>query len=314
MVNLALVIDGSDVMADFRADEVFEGWGTDKSIIRRAERFAEAAKPSLFSPEAATRLYLRDTSSIKSMTTVFEDAGDSVDFIYSGFVIIAPGANRNSTKKLEKLVSNAGGTVIASKSKDGTSNVETMLKDLYVPSHVKGFLSDHVGSSVDKLIPIYKAVYKLGKKQQSNISIEDMLIRVSPNAGEIPPWDIEAPLLKGDVTAAIRTARRVMVNSHPVLVISVLKNSLSRLHRIRMMTAAGVTDDKEIIKATGNMSPKQASFLIGRAKKYSLAQTGGFVSTIADYEDRIKGKEPLDNHTQIEVMLVKIAMIAQGAQ
>lgn len=308
-IKLALIIDGSDSVADFRADLLFEKWGTNPKAIKRAEKFADAAKPSLFSTDVATRLYLKNIESIHQMTRVLAEEKGEPEFIYNGFLMVAPAANRNSTKKLEKLVVDAGGMVIASKAKDNTSTVETMLTELHLSSDVKSFLKDHTGSSVDKLIPIYRTVHHLTPQQQAGVSVQDILIRISPKAGEIPPWEIEEHLFNKDSTKAIETARRVMANSHPVLVVSVLKNSLTRLHRIRFMLEAGITDKKEIMKATGNMSPGQAGFLIKRAQRLSLEQTLRISQAIVDCEDNIKGKQPTDAYANIEIMITKIIAV-----
>lgn len=305
-MKLALIIDNSEPVADFRADLIFEKWGTEPKSIKRAERFVDAGKPSLFSSDVATRLYLTSTDAIRQMTKILTEAKGEPDFIHSGFLMVAPGANRNATKKMEKLITDIGGEVIASKAKDGTSTVETMLSELSLSPDVKGFLKDHTGSSVEKLIPIYRTVHTLSPKQQSGISVEDILIRISPKAGEIPPWEIEEHLFSKNTTKAIETARRVMLNSHPVLVVSILKTSFSRLHRIRFMLSAGVSDRKDIMKATGNMSPGQAGFLTKRANRLTLAQTTKMVQAVADCEDNIKGKEPTDAYANIEIMLTKI--------
>lgn len=285
---------------------ILDQWGVDPKTVVRAEKFADAAKPSLFSNDVSTRLYLQSTEDIKKITTVFTESDGDYDFVHSGFVMIAVGANRNSTKKLEAMVSKSGGTVIASKSKDGVSTVETMLSELHLSREVEQFLSGHVGSSVEKLIPIHRTVSRLSPKQQSRISVEDMVIRISPNAGEIPPWELEKPLFDRKATETVESARRILTNSHPILVLSVLKNSLTRLHRIRMMLASGVSDENTIMQAAGNMSKSQASFLIRRAKGLSLDQTAKMAEIIADYEDKMKGKEPTDPYVSMEIMLMKL--------
>lgn len=57
---------------------------------------------------------------------------------------------------------------------------------------------------------------------QPKVSVEDIALRMPLPPGSIPPWEIEKPLMDGDVTEAITTWRRISQNSHPLLLLASL--------------------------------------------------------------------------------------------
>lgn len=302
--RLALVIDNSRVVADYRVNEIFAGWGLEADRTKRAETFSERAIPSLFDDVVATRLNLSNADEAKRMVKIIETEG--TDFIADGFVIIAVGVNRNSLKKLEKLVVDNGGTVYATKASDGASNVSSLLNEFYFSREVKTFLKEHVGNSVEMLIPILKTVSSLKPEQQKRIQLEDILLRISPDEGEIEPWAVENHILAGDVSEAIRTLRRITKHSHELVPLSILKKNFSLMHNIKMLTISAKMSAKELAEILP-ASEKQIQF-IQRKKLAGLnvSDTTMMIQHVAETEAKMKGGSVTNVAVEMEILVVKL--------
>lgn len=303
--KLALVIDGSRVVADYRVDEILKNWGLAPDKVKQAESFSERAMPSLFDDVIATRLNLSKADEVKRMNKIIET--DGIDFISDGFVIVAVGINRNSLRRLEKLVGENDGFVIASKSSDGASNVSTLLQEFSFSREVRDFLKDHVGNSVEMLIPILKTVSSLSAGQQKKIGIEDILIRISPEEGEIAPWAIENHIIDGNVSEAIRTFRRITNHSHELVPLSILKKSFSLMHRINMLTLSSQKMQPKQIAEILSASEKQVQF-IKRKKMAGLtvSDTTMMLQLIGETEAKMKGGSATNGIIEMEILLTKL--------
>lgn len=307
----ALVVEGNDAVADYRVDRWIEKHGWEKNEFARAETFAQRAKPDLFGGRVLTALTLDSQDDVKRMVSVLKDAEKqgSYDFIGDGFIIIVRKITRRGTKALENAVQRAGGELLVSSAKDAVSTVSTMLAELHLQQEVKDFLQDHVGNSVEKLIPIMRTVHHLPPRAQGYVSLEDMLIRVSPSAGEIEPWGLEKAIMAGNTAESIRLLRRIVATSSPMFPLHILKSSLSVLHQVKCMVAVGVDDGKEVSSSLG-ISANQASYIIRyKAKKVSMQQTIQAVELVAYYESKMKGGEAIDPMMNMEVLVARLSRL-----
>lgn len=308
--KFVLIIDGNEVVADYRADEAFERLKIENTYVVRADSFSQKAKKSLFGGIVATRLYLHTKEDVQSMVKILEQykkEDKPLDFVGDAFVLVLhPKVNRNSTKKLEKLSEELGARLVISKASDATSNVESLLSELYLSSSIKVFLKDHVGNSVDKLIPVMKIVEKLSQRQQENISLEDILIRISPKKGEIEPWGIEDAILKGNTTEAIKQLRRVSKTSSFLIPLAILKKNFTNMHTILALKQSNITDKNKIASITG-MSPAQAGYVSkAKASKMTLENSTRILELIAEYENKVKGGESTDPEINTEILIARL--------
>lgn len=309
-MRLGIIVDSSKVVAEYKAEKVLSTWELEMSEMKKATSFSERATPSLFTTDVSTLLTLDSAASVKSMNEILKKyikEKKKLDFIYSGFLILAIGVNRTSTKALEKSITELGGTVDAiSKKDEGSTSVQRLLNDVNLNRQTEEFVKDHVGESVDKLITVLRIVEDIPKDKQQYITIESLAMRMSGGHGQIEPWGVERAILNGNVTKAVQETRRVLEHSAPHLLVAILKRNFTMMMHLKSLESTGVTDRKVHMETTGIRSPGQYNAVKGKSRKVSLPDIMKIVEIIAEYEAKMKGAEVTDADLNMEILVVRL--------
>lgn len=310
-MKLALILDKSSAFRDFQRASILKQWQSDFDV-QRVNSLDEVGQETIFGNPPTAVMELDDISTVKKLVKDLESYSSTKELNHKlryGLVLVS-GANRNSTKKLEQIVNYLGGCVIMAKesSKDKSSVTTKLLSTLSLGRDEKRFLEDYVADDYDSLLSLLRSLETLTPKQQSMITVADLMIRLPQPPGSIPPWEIEKPLMQGDVSKTIAVYRRVILHSHPLVVLSVLRNKIQLMWRIAVLERYHSITNREQLSTVLSVSNSYALKLAqNMSRQLGLGVCQKLTELIAQAETDLKGGSQADNSVTMELLLVKIA-------
>lgn len=311
MVNIAIIADKSEAYVAFERDRVIKDWGFEWAGTRNIQQLSEAGAASLFGDAPLSILALEDKEQVKQAAEKMKSATQE-EFSRWGKpgVIMLTSVDRTSTKTLEKLIADNGGSVILAKenSKDKNSPAERLVNELSLSRESRAFLKDFAGDNYSSILSLLKTLGDLTAEQQKRITVDDLIVRLPQAPGAIPPWEIEPAILRGDTTKAIELYRRVALTSHLLIVMRILKNKFHLVFR-----TASILDNhpnaglEQVAKALGvpNNYPLRLAF--DAAKRFGPAKSLQNLEIIASTEAKVKGGSSGDPHVAMETMIIRLS-------
>ena len=311
-LRLVLLLDKSEPWLNYTRKQVLSSWGVDSDDdVTVAENMSVVGAPDLFGDIPVCTMLLTEVEQVKSLVNdlnaVVKD-GSLADRMSAGLVIMCS-VNRNSTKKLESLVSRNGGRVVTTKetSKDRSPAALRMLKSLSIPSDVKSFLVDYAGDDYSLIIPLIEELGSVSPRQQRLVTLDKIELRLAKSAGSLTPWQIEKPLLKdNDPDETIKVFRRIIKHSHPLLVLRVLKNKMHLAYRVSALMSSGITELKEIADCLGVSNNYPLRIAYNFAKDFGLTQCQWILEQVVDAESKTMGASSADPVAHTEMMLARV--------
>lgn len=310
---IALIIDKSDAFINFQKDDFLEAWQVKPEEMKQVNRVGEAGGASLFGGTTAAILVLEDIDSVKQSVNDFvalEKAGTLTGKVSKGLLIVT-GVARNSTKKLEAFVEKHGGSVVTSAPAKGTkiSTVEHLLSPLNLNRSAKNFIVSYVGDDYEAVIPLVKTLSNLTSEQQFNVSEQDIYVRFPQAPGSVPPWNLEKPIMRGDVNEVIDVFRRVSQHSHFLVVLAVLRNKFTVGYKVSVLLDANPrTPDEVLVEASGS-NPRSLWAMKKFHKDHGTEKLEKALLEIARTEAKVKGESAAPPLPTMELMLVRLANI-----
>lgn len=309
-MKLVLILDKSSAFRDFQRASILKQWQSDTDV-QRVNSLDEVGQETIFGNPPTAVMELDDISTVKKLVKDLESYSSTKELNHKlryGLVLVS-GANRNSTKKLEQIVNHLGGRVILAKesSKDESSVTTKLLTNLSLGRDEKRFLEDYVAEDYDSLLSLLRSLETLTPKQQSMITVSDLMIRLPQPPGSIPPWEIEKPLMQGDVPETISVYRRIILHSHPLVVLSVLRNKIQLMWRIAALEHFhGITDRAQLSAVLSVSNSYALKLAQNMSRQLGLAVCQKLTELIAQAETDLKGGSQADNSVTMELLLVKI--------
>lgn len=328
-MRIALIVDKHEAYIAFERDRLLSEWGIDRDQVSSITSVNQAGHATLFGAAPLSVLSLNDKDEIQSALAILKDATpETLKRLSTPGLIMHSNANRNTTRSLEKTVSDLGGVVLESK---GSSKNDTptskIIDTLFIAPAAKKFLKEYIGDDYTSVLGLVRTVGKLSPKHQAAIGIEDLLVRLPQPPGAVPPWGIEPAILSGDVNKAIELYRRVSKTSHLLVVLSILKNKFYLVYKVAAILDSNPNaTTASVSKALSPEVPSNASkdvrdrlmkasvqdnyalkLALGTAKKIGLAKATGILELIASTEAKVKGGSSGDPHIFMERMIVSIA-------
>lgn len=309
---IALILDKSVPYLDFQKNMILEQWGKPLEETEVFDNFSAIGETTIFGDAPTAIVYLSDVDKTKKMVSFLQDY--EKDTLHDGLIICCSVA-RNSTKKLEAEISRLHGTIHTAKenSKDKTNIAEKMLDSLSISRDIKQFLISYAGDDYDTLIPLIKTISKTSDRQQSRMTLEDMLIRIPHSPGSIPPWEIEKPLWNMNSNDTIETYRRIIHHAHYLVVVSILKNKIVSMWKIASLLdiepRLSIQDVSNKLH-TPNNYPLKISY--DKAKKIGYEKLQNIVEIIALLESQLKGGSQAEADILVELTLIKIINILKA--
>ena len=310
-MKLALILDKSSAFRDFQRASILKQWQSDTDV-QRVNSLDEVGQETIFGNPPTAVMELDDIITVKKLVKDLESYSSKNELNHKlryGLVLVS-GANRNSTKKLEQIVNHLGGCVILAKesSKDKSSVTTKLLSNLSLGRSEKRFLEDYVAEDYDSLLSLLRSLETLTPKQQSMITVSDLMIRLPQPPGSIPPWEIEKPLMQGDAPETISVYRRIILHSHPLVVLSVLRNKMQLMWRIAVLEHFhGITDRAQLSAVLSVSNSYALKLAQNMSRQLGLDVCQKLTELIAQAETDLKGGSQADTSVTMELLLVQIA-------
>lgn len=314
-MKLALVVDKSQAFISFQRERIFTEWGADPKESKKVSRVQDAGGATLFGAGITSILELEDAEAVKSFVATVEglSRAEVLNKISSG-LFISTSVARTSTKKLETLVEKLGGEVILTTVPKGekVTVAEKLISDLNLNRDTKTFLLAYVGDDYEAVIPLVKTLSTLTPEKQYGVSEDDIFVRLPQPPGAVPPWEIEKPLLEGNVEKAIELFRRVAEHSHYLVVLKILNNKFQSAYRVSaLLTDKPKMSDGELAAAT-SVNPRQLWLYKKNHTTYGVEKLQRVVELLAKTEAQVKGGSGADSLVVMEAMLVRIAFLLRS--
>lgn len=305
-----LVVDKQPSFIDYQVASLLGG------RLETISALGQAGAISLFdTAPAPSLLELGSVEDVKKCAQQLKklDVGELEQRVGAGLAITTT-VSRTYTRGLEKAVSDLGGRVVLARkgAKDKTNPAQTMLAELNLKSEVKQFLLDYAGVSYELITPILSSLSKLPRDKQIRLSVESVDARLPKPPGALEPWEVEGPLLKGNVFDTISTYRRIRLHNHHLVVLAILKGKLQRAFRVSALLDGGVRKLPDIAEALGepNNYPLRLSYdLARRLDTDTLAKA---LQTVLEAEKDCKGASRVAHDVVMETMLVELAGLLGG--
>lgn len=321
-MKLALIIDKSQSYIDFQKDKIIEDWGINAASVELVQSLSEVGEMTLFGDTPTAVINSSDLNSFKDLSTSVENlvkskTPDQISEKFSHGLVITTTVARVSTKKLEKIVTDLGGSIILSKenAKDKTNPVVSLLQPLNLLPEVKKFIQDYAGDNYDMVLSVVRTISEIPEKSQKLISIDDILMRIPQAPGSIPPWEIEKPFMSGNIPELITMYRRIVTHSHGLVVVSILKNKITTSYKISSMiddyreekgTTPNVAEISKLLSIPNNY-PTKLSY--ESAKKIGFSKLSRIVELFYKLEANLKGGSNVDTNTLVEIELMRISKL-----
>lgn len=313
MTRIALIIDKSPSYLSYQVGEVLKSWGMEKESPDRVSSLSAVGVESLFDGVPCALMEITDLESWKKLSAAAEKlyADSPDDFIakVEHGLIITTTVSRASTKKLEALVSTMSGDVITAKAnaKDNTNVTGKLLRNLSIPRQVENFLVEFAAEDYDSILSVVASISTLPPQHQKRLTVDDVIIRLPSSPGSTPPWEIEKPLMKGDVPGTIEMYRRITNRSHGLVVLSIIKNKFTLSWRVAALLAVDSKMTSAAIAAALDVPNNYPLKLaIGTATRCGVETLTNVLTTVLAAESDVKGGSSAASGAVMENMLVKV--------
>lgn len=311
MAGLALILDSSESYINFQKQELLKKWNLKSSDVVTIERLAEAGGVTLFGDSPCSLISPKDSEDARQLVSDLNEQGVPV-----GGLIIVTDLPGNTTKKLRDTVTGLGGEIFAltpEAKKDKSKVSSSLLKDLNLNSQVKDFLIGYIGDDYESLLGLVRTLGDLTPEQQFRVTEEDVFIRLPQPPGAVPPWKIEQPLLRGNLTEVVDIYRRSAESSSPLVILAILNNKFRLSYRV----AAILADNPRIAapllaKALSVPNNYPLKLAMESARKHGRDKLQQVVDVLATVEADMKGNSAVNPISLMEVALIKIALILRA--
>lgn len=245
-MRLHLIVNSSRSYLSYLRDEKLREWGLTGQDLRSVESIAQANMVNMFGASGPAKIELQDKAGLDKLLRELEAIDESAaEKKLKQAVVISTTIPINSTKKLQSRISELGGTVDARSKTEQSSMGTDLFSGLKIKSEVKSFLLDWAGQEPESLIGIIRFLRGLSAEKQARVTLDTVLMQLSKESGELSPFGLEDPILKGRTAEAIAVARRAPMAPASSLLFSKLQTlyKAARLMEIEpSITADELTD------------------------------------------------------------------------
>lgn len=309
-VNIALIIDKAEAYVNFQKVKLLEDWGYEHADTKSISDVQEAGAASLFGDAPVSLITFQEKEDVQAAFEKLSKASEETLTRYgTPGLIMMTAVDRRSTAKLEKLVKSMGGVLVLAKEKssDKTPVAKTLLNDLNLNREVKEFLADHAGDDYTSILGLIRTLSELSPAQQRNLSILDVAMRLPTPPGGVPPWEIERPLLAGNLTETIKIYRRISSTSHLLVPLKILSNKFKTSWKVSsILSVQPNTSQADLALALGVPNNYGLKLAMDQAKRYGEKKLQKILSDIAESEAMVKGASSANSDVIMEILLTKI--------
>lgn len=209
-LRLHLIANSSKSYLSYLREEKFREWGLNGVEPKIVSSLAQANIVNMFGASGPAKIELADKAAIDRLLNELEAiAPEAVEQKLQQAVVLSTAVPINSVKKLQAAVLAVGGTVDARNKTEQKSMGSELFEGLNLNPEVKSALLDWAGQEPEYLIGIIRFIRALPEEKQSRVSVETVMMQMAQESGELSPFELEGPILKGNTAEAVSVARRV---------------------------------------------------------------------------------------------------------
>ena len=172
---------------------------------------------------------------------------------------------------------------------------------------LKEFIKYYVGENVEDLLIIRNSLKNI--ENTKNLTIEELYSYLPNKMGEVPPWNLIKYVLEGNIKKMEEEFQRVIVNTHPLVIIKLIKNKVNDLIVYRNLNGNKIKE-QEILGILGYTNP----YRLNEIKRCKCKNLDKLLKTFYEYEYKLKdGSSFLPNIEDLtHDMLIKITVLMRG--
>lgn len=282
--KLIFIMSDSEAYLRDEVIRIYKEWGFSSSNVKTTEVWNPALvknSVSLFGEVSIIHLDLSDKKNLKSFADLISKKDSKSDFENEGWYgpgLIITSTHAMGTKKIENLITKTKGKVI--KKAKPAEMIKLLLNKTKLNQEAKDFLTMYAGNDYQILISLVNQIKLLDKEEQANLKTEDLLVRLPGKPGSVPPWEFINPMLEGDAKRAIDLYERAVDGSHILVVMTLSKNKLQLLYRLKMLQKAGVWKSDQQAQILGERNGPNIWITAKVAQQISM-ETAEYLSTLS---------------------------------
>lgn len=313
-MKLALVVDKSESYLSFQRQHFLELWQVDPETILPVKSFEETGGTSLFGEASTALLRLETADDVKRLVAALaKETAEGLEERLTGGLIILTAVPRNSTKKLETMVTSFGGTVVAQAGGKDASPARDLIAPLMLSRECNAFLLDYAGEKYEMLIPLVTTIEEnIPSAHRSRITVEDLQLRLAQAAGGIPAYEILTPLLKGDTKQVQEKYQRIITHSHMLVILAMVRNRFQGLYRVASLQGSGTTALPAMATALGMPNDYKFKKMAEEAKRVGLPKLSRAVTMIQETEAMLKGGSAAPAEPLFNAMLLQVSELIRS--
>lgn len=247
--KIAVILDESKIFLDKKTGEIIEKWGLDKKSCRTLKEWTkDSGRMISMFDEPFVRLDLCEDVDLKNFVQLITNREKNNFFNekdWYGKALIITVDKQKGTKKIVDLVNEFNGIVIQKKTTE--EHKKELINELKLSNDLKEIVSDYIGENYEEIYSVIDSINSI--KDKNTITIDNIYTFLPSKPGSVPPWNYVNALYGRDVGLAHRELDRVLQNTHPLIILKLLKNSINNLYLYLYARQEGYYGIKNIANA-----------------------------------------------------------------
>ena len=272
---------------------IYKKWGFSSENVKYTETWDPSlalGSTSLFGSVSMVHLDLSDANKLKKFVDMLgdkkqKDMFDGEKWFGPGLIITS--IHARGAKKIETLITKSGGEIV--KKAKPAEMKKTLIKRVNLSKDTKEFLESYTGEDFQILIPIINQIEKMTDKEQYNLSIEDLIVKLPTKPGSVLPWEFINPMLAGNAAETVELYRRSVEGSHVLVTMQFARKKLQLLYRLKLLIISGVRNSKEQAEILNERNSPNIWITSDVAKKLSVETCEYLAKLALETEASLKG-------------------------
>ena len=297
--KLYAIVNDSDVYILNKVREIYTSWGyiPEQMLTYTTWQDGLASQTSLFMSHFVKLDLTRDQDRTNFKDLLKKKKKLPDNWFGNGVIIVchkAPG------KWLKDLIDEYDGIY------DGEISIDEILETINLSKENKEFVKYYVGDSAEDLIIIKNTLS--GVADTDKLTIDELYSYLPNKMGAVPPWQLINAVMSGNMPLLEQEFQRVITNTHPLVIMKLLKNKFQDFVTYRALTASKMSE-KEICKLLGYNSPyRLIDFKRGKCKHEKE-----IMSMLYKYEFKFKEGNAFlpSSNDLLHSLLIKITLMSK---
>lgn len=243
--KLYAIVNDSDVYILNKVREIYTSWGytPEQMLTYTTWQDGLASQTSLFMSHFVKLDLTRDQDRNNFRDLLKKKKKLPDNWFGNGVIIVC---HKALGKWLKDLIDKYNGVY------DGEISIDEILETINLSKENKEFVKYYVGDSAEDLIIIKNTL--LGVADTDKLTIDELYSYLPNKMGAVPPWQLINAVMSGNMPLLEQEFRRVITNTHPLVIMKLLKNKFQDFVTYRALTASKMSE-KEICELLGYNSP-----------------------------------------------------------